>query len=169
MKFFIDTANLDEIKEADNIGILDDVTTNSTMLVKQEGEGNLRTIVKEGGRDVSRNRKSDAHNCDDLLHNTRICVCRVICRYHCLQSDKPEFERNNLSSHVSKLVLVSRRYSHRFASWVKAVFIVQTKVMRVRLGRATVCDLHVFHPLVCEAYDGHRVHLLSYDCRGSPR
>ena len=28
MKFFIDTANLNEIKEAQNLGILDGVTTN---------------------------------------------------------------------------------------------------------------------------------------------
>ena len=38
MKFFIDTANLDEIKEAAKIGILDGVTTNPTLLAKEEGE-----------------------------------------------------------------------------------------------------------------------------------
>ena len=36
MKFFIDTANLDEIKEAADLGILDGVTTNPT-LVSREG------------------------------------------------------------------------------------------------------------------------------------
>lgn len=38
MKFFIDTANLDEIKEAANLGILDGVTTNPTLLAKEVGE-----------------------------------------------------------------------------------------------------------------------------------
>jgi transaldolase len=38
MKFFIDTANLDEIKEAATLGILDGVTTNPTLLAKEKGE-----------------------------------------------------------------------------------------------------------------------------------
>jgi len=37
MKFFIDTANLDEIKEAASIGILDGVTTNPTLISKEKG------------------------------------------------------------------------------------------------------------------------------------
>ncbi len=37
MKFFIDTANLDEIKEAASIGILDGVTTNPTLLAREGG------------------------------------------------------------------------------------------------------------------------------------
>ena len=31
MKFFIDTANLDQIKEADALGVLDGVTTNPSV------------------------------------------------------------------------------------------------------------------------------------------
>ena len=38
MKFFIDTANLNEIKEAASVGILDGVTTNPTLLSKEEGK-----------------------------------------------------------------------------------------------------------------------------------
>ena len=37
MKFFIDTANINEIKEAASIGILDGVTTNPTLISKEEG------------------------------------------------------------------------------------------------------------------------------------
>ena len=44
MKFFIDTANLDEIREANNIGILDGVTTNPTLVAKEGVKG------KEGFR-----------------------------------------------------------------------------------------------------------------------
>jgi len=47
MKFFIDTANLDEIKEAASIGVLDGVTTNPTLLAKEKGKGDFRTILKE--------------------------------------------------------------------------------------------------------------------------
>ena len=35
MKFFIDTANLDQIKEYQDLGILDGVTTNPTLLAKE--------------------------------------------------------------------------------------------------------------------------------------
>jgi len=38
MKFFIDTANLDEIKEAASVGILDGVTTNPTLISREKGE-----------------------------------------------------------------------------------------------------------------------------------
>ena len=43
MKFFIDTANLDQIKEAQEMGILDGVTTNPSLMAKEgiTGEKNI--------------------------------------------------------------------------------------------------------------------------------
>jgi transaldolase len=43
MKFFIDTANLDEIREANDMGILDGVTTNPSLMAKEgiNGEQNI--------------------------------------------------------------------------------------------------------------------------------
>ena len=43
MKFFIDTANLEEIKEAQSLGILDGVTTNPSLMTKEgiSGEKNI--------------------------------------------------------------------------------------------------------------------------------
>ncbi|PWL27018.1 MAG: fructose-6-phosphate aldolase [Fluviicola sp. XM-24bin1] len=43
MKFFIDTANLDEIREANDLGILDGVTTNPSLMAKEgiTGEANI--------------------------------------------------------------------------------------------------------------------------------
>jgi hypothetical protein len=35
MKFFIDTANLDQIKEAHDLGVLDGVTTNPSLMFVQ--------------------------------------------------------------------------------------------------------------------------------------
>ncbi|WP_242118666.1 fructose-6-phosphate aldolase [Aestuariivivens sediminicola] len=35
MKFFIDTANLDQIREAQNMGVLDGVTTNPSLMAKE--------------------------------------------------------------------------------------------------------------------------------------
>ena len=40
MRFFIDTANLSEIKEANELGILDGVTTNPTLMAKENITGN---------------------------------------------------------------------------------------------------------------------------------
>src|SRR5690554_675968 len=39
MKFFIDTANLDQIKEAQALGILDGVTTNPSLMAKEGIKG----------------------------------------------------------------------------------------------------------------------------------
>lgn len=39
MKYFIDTANLDQIKEAHDLGILDGVTTNPTLMAKEGIKG----------------------------------------------------------------------------------------------------------------------------------
>lgn len=44
MKFFIDTANLDEIREANDLGILDGVTTNPSLMAK-EGITGVQNIL----------------------------------------------------------------------------------------------------------------------------
>ncbi|MGI6478304.1 MAG: fructose-6-phosphate aldolase [Salinivirgaceae bacterium] len=43
MKFFIDTANLEQIKEAQDLGVLDGVTTNPSLMAKEgiKGEKNI--------------------------------------------------------------------------------------------------------------------------------
>ncbi len=48
MKFFIDTANLDQIKEAYDLGVLDGVTTNPSLMAKEgiTGEANIRAHYK---------------------------------------------------------------------------------------------------------------------------
>ncbi len=48
MKFFIDTANLDQIKEANDLGILDGVTTNPSLMAKEgiRGEDNITKHYK---------------------------------------------------------------------------------------------------------------------------
>jgi transaldolase len=45
MKFFIDTANLEQIKEANNLGILDGVTTNPSLMAK-EGISGTEAILQ---------------------------------------------------------------------------------------------------------------------------
>lgn len=39
MKFFIDTANLDQIREANDLGVLDGVTTNPSLMAKEGIKG----------------------------------------------------------------------------------------------------------------------------------
>lgn len=48
MKFFIDTANLKEIKEAHDLGVLDGVTTNPSLMAKEgiKGAENIRSHYK---------------------------------------------------------------------------------------------------------------------------
>lgn len=44
MKFFIDTANLEEIKEAQSLGVLDGVTTNPSLMAKEGITGDQNII-----------------------------------------------------------------------------------------------------------------------------
>jgi transaldolase len=46
MKFFIDTANLDEIKELNELGLLDGVTTNPSLVAK-EGDINFKERIAQ--------------------------------------------------------------------------------------------------------------------------
>ena len=48
MKFFIDTANLDEIREAYDLGVLDGVTTNPSLMAKEgiTGDANIKAHYK---------------------------------------------------------------------------------------------------------------------------
>ena len=45
MKFFIDTANLDQIREANELGVLDGVTTNPSLMAK-EGIRGVENILQ---------------------------------------------------------------------------------------------------------------------------
>jgi transaldolase len=45
MKFFIDTANINEIKEAHSMGMVDGVTTNPSLIAKEKGE--FKDIIKQ--------------------------------------------------------------------------------------------------------------------------
>jgi transaldolase len=59
MKFFIDTANLDQIKEAHDLGILDGVTTNPSLMAKEGIKGHeavmnhYKTICEMVDGDIS--------------------------------------------------------------------------------------------------------------------
>lgn len=56
MKFFIDTADLDEIKEANDLGVLDGVTTNPSLCAKigvRDFEGHIAKICEMVEGDVS--------------------------------------------------------------------------------------------------------------------
>jgi len=44
MKFFIDTANLEEIKEANSLGVIDGVTTNPSLIAKEKCDFKARII-----------------------------------------------------------------------------------------------------------------------------
>ncbi len=47
MKFFLDTANVDEIRSFQELGIVDGVTTNPTLLSREKDRGDFREVLKE--------------------------------------------------------------------------------------------------------------------------
>ncbi len=46
MKFFLDTANLDEIREGASLGVLDGVTTNPSLMAKEDGD-DYHAVLKQ--------------------------------------------------------------------------------------------------------------------------
>ena len=45
MKFFIDTANLDQIQQAKELGVLDGVTTNPSLMAKEGIKGDAAILA----------------------------------------------------------------------------------------------------------------------------
>ena len=72
MKIFIDTANLDEIKKAKELGLVDGVTTNPTLLAKQaeKTEVLIRKISKEVKGPV--NVEVTGVTCDDMVKEAKV-------------------------------------------------------------------------------------------------
>ncbi len=72
MKIFIDTANLDEIKKAKALGLVDGVTTNPTLLAKEgePAESLIRKISKEVNGPV--NVEVTGLTCDEIVKEARI-------------------------------------------------------------------------------------------------
>lgn len=76
MKFFIDTANLDEIREAHALGVLDGVTTNPSLIAKESIDGrdafekHIKTICEIVDGPVSAEAVSST--ADDLIEEARV-------------------------------------------------------------------------------------------------
>lgn len=75
MKFFIDTANLNEIKEAYDLGVLDGVTTNPSLMAKEgiKGYENIRSHYKAICNIVDNNVSAEviATDLDNILKEGR--------------------------------------------------------------------------------------------------
>ncbi|MBL7864641.1 MAG: fructose-6-phosphate aldolase [Cyclobacteriaceae bacterium] len=75
MKFFIDTANLNEIKEAHGLGVLDGVTTNPSLMAKEgiKGADNIRAHYKAICQIVDNNVSAEviATDYDNILKEGR--------------------------------------------------------------------------------------------------
>ncbi len=75
MEIFIDTANIDEIRQANDWGILDGVTTNPSLVAKEKDKGkDFKTIVKEICEIVHGDVSAEvvAVKYEDILHEARI-------------------------------------------------------------------------------------------------
>lgn len=72
MKIFIDTANLDEIKQAADMGVLDGVTTNPS-LVSKEGHKDFRSMLEKIASIVDGDISAEvvSTNCDEIVKEGR--------------------------------------------------------------------------------------------------
>lgn len=75
MKFFIDTANLDDIREAYDMGVLDGVTTNPSLMAKEgiSGRENVMAQYKAICNIVDNNVSAEviATDCEDIIKEGR--------------------------------------------------------------------------------------------------
>ncbi len=71
MLFFIDTANLDEIREANSLGLVDGVTTNPSLLAKEKGDP--MEVLKEICREVNGSVSAEVMGvkCDEMVDEAR--------------------------------------------------------------------------------------------------
>ncbi len=75
MEIFIDTANIDEIRQVNDWGILDGVTTNPSLVAKEKDKGkDFKTTVKEICEIVHGDVSAEvvAVKYEDILHEARI-------------------------------------------------------------------------------------------------
>lgn len=74
MKFFIDTANLDEIREAEAMGIISGVTTNPSLIVKEgrDYEETLREIAQIVDGPISGEVKASTTLARDMVMEGRV-------------------------------------------------------------------------------------------------
>ena len=72
MKIFIDTANLNEIRKAKTLGLVDGVTTNPTLLAK-EGE-ETEALIKKISREVKGpvNVEVTGTTCDEIIKEAKV-------------------------------------------------------------------------------------------------
>ncbi len=72
MKIFIDTANLDEIKQAADMGVLDGVTTNPS-LVSKEGHKDFRSMLEKIASTVDGDISAEvvSTKCDEIVKEGR--------------------------------------------------------------------------------------------------
>jgi transaldolase len=71
MLFFIDTANIDEIREANSLGLVDGVTTNPSLLSKEKGDP--REILREICREVKGSVSAEivGLKCEEMVDEAR--------------------------------------------------------------------------------------------------
>ncbi len=75
MEIFIDTANIDEIRKAEEWGVIDGVTTNPSLVAKEKDKGkDFKAIVREicGIVDGDVSAEVVATDCDGILSEARI-------------------------------------------------------------------------------------------------
>ena len=69
MDFYLDTANIEQIKKAAALGIVDGVTTNPTLIAKEGGK-NQQEIIAEIAKVITGpiSVEGNADTCDEIVH-----------------------------------------------------------------------------------------------------
>ena len=104
MKFFIDTANLEQIREANALGVLDGVTTNPSLMAK-EGTPVIEVVagIADNGEEIRQPTVSKAWEAYERIVKKRNEAYQLMMMTRKDNKDKVETGQNSISEILSTI------------------------------------------------------------------
>lgn len=180
MKFFIDTADLDEIKEAHDLGVLDGVTTNPSLCAKigvADFEGHIAKICDMIEGDVSAEVVSteydeimaEAHNLADIADNVVVKVPLIKEGIKAIRSLSDEGIRTNctLCFSSSQALLAAKAGATYISPFIGRIDDISSDGMQLIADVVTIYENYGFETEVLAASIRHPMHVKEASLMGA--
>lgn len=173
MKFFIDTADLDEIKEARDLGVLDGVTTNPSLCAKigvKDFEGHIAKICNLIEGDVSaevvsteyNEMMSEAHHLAAIADNVVIKVPLIKEGIKAIRSLSDEGIRTNctLCFSATQALIAAKAGATYISPFIGRLDDISNDGMQLIADIVTIYDNYNFNTEVLAASIRHPMHVM---------
>lgn len=173
MKFFIDTADLDEIREANDLGVLDGVTTNPSLCYKigvEDFEGHVAKICDIVDGDVSAEVIStthdeimeEAHNLADIADNVVVKVPLIKEGIKAIKSLSDEGIRTNctLCFSASQALLAAKAGATYISPFIGRIDDISSDGMQLIADVVQIYDNYGYETEVLAASIRHPMHVM---------